>query len=113
MGHLVGDFVLRELAQIIRVMIRREDLFARYGGEEFALVLVESPRTDAAATAERIRHDVEQHEFRFDRKHFHITISCGVADCEGDPKPTPMSLIQRADEKLYEAKRAGRNRVVG
>lgn len=111
-GHLVGDFVLRELAQIIRVAIRREDLFARYGGEEFAVVLVESPLVDAVATADRIRRDVAEHEFRFDDKMFHITISCGVADCEGDPRPTPMSLIKRADDKLYEAKRAGRNRVM-
>lgn len=112
LGHLVGDFTLRELAFLVRQVIRREDLLARYGGEEFALVLVEADREEATEIAERIRVMIEQHTFSFDNQSFQITISCGVADCSENPSGTVQGLIKRADEKLFEAKRAGRNRVV-
>jgi diguanylate cyclase (GGDEF)-like protein len=94
-------------------VVRREDLFARYGGEEFALVLIETGQTEAMLAAERIRQLIEQHAFRFDDKVFHLTISMGVAECPLDGTATPRELMRRADEKLYEAKRAGRNRVAG
>jgi diguanylate cyclase (GGDEF)-like protein len=113
LGHLGGDFTLRELAACVKKVVRREDLFARYGGEEFALVLIETARAEAVLAAERIRQLVEAHPFRFDEKVFHLTVSAGVAECPLDGTATPRELMRRADEKLYEAKRAGRNRVVG
>jgi len=111
-GHLGGDFALRELAGIVRHAVRREDLFARYGGEEFALVLVETNRHQAVEVADRIRISVEQHAFRFEGEAFRITVSLGVADCSARNPLTSPELVRAADEKLYQAKRAGRNRVM-
>ena len=113
LGHLGGDFTLRELAACVKKVIRREDLFARYGGEEFSLVLIETGQKDAIVAAERIRQLVEDHPFRFDDKVFHLTISLGVAECPLDGTATARELMRRADENLYAAKRAGRNKVVG
>lgn len=110
-GHLCGDFVLRELAECVKTAVRKEDLFARYGGEEFVLVLVETGLADAAAAAERIRDEVAAHQFRFETMPIRLTISVGVATTAGDPEITPTALLRAADERLYQAKRAGRNRV--
>jgi diguanylate cyclase (GGDEF)-like protein len=111
MGHLAGDFALRELAFLIRGMVRREDLFARYGGEEFALVLVETTHTEAVEVAERLRNSVANHPFTFDERTFNITVSIGLASTTGDDTLTTKEMIRLADEKLYQAKRDGRNRV--
>jgi diguanylate cyclase (GGDEF)-like protein len=112
LGHLGGDFTLRELSACVRKTVRREDLFARYGGEEFALVLVETDKEGAVNVAERIRESVEQHPFRFEDKPFALTVSLGVASTTGDAALTAAGLLRQADDKLYQAKRAGRNRVV-
>ena len=112
LGHLGGDFTLRELANCVKRTVRREDLFARYGGEEFALVLVETPLAGALDVAERIRQTVEKHPFRFEEKPFALTVSLGVAHTGGDASLTAAGLLRQADDKLYQAKRAGRNRVV-
>jgi diguanylate cyclase (GGDEF)-like protein len=112
LGHLGGDFTLRELANCVKTTVRREDLFARYGGEEFALVLVESTMEAAVEVAERIRETVESHPFKFEDKPFKLTVSLGVAFTEGEESLTAQGLLRRADEKLYQSKRAGRNRIV-
>src|SRR5947209_5127518 len=112
LGHLGGDFALRELAACVKKTVRREDLFARYGGEEFAMVLVETTEQGASDVAERIRQSVEKHPFRFEDKPFSLTVSLGVAFTAGDSTLTAAGLMRLADEKLYQAKRAGRNRVV-
>jgi diguanylate cyclase (GGDEF)-like protein len=112
LGHLGGDFTLRELAACVRKTVRREDLFARYGGEEFALVLVETQLEGAVDVAERIRESVERHPFRFEDKPFSLTVSLGVAFTTGDANLTAAGLLRQADDKLYQAKRAGRNQVV-
>jgi two-component system cell cycle response regulator len=111
-GHLCGDFVLRELAGIVRGSVRKEDLFARYGGEEFVLVLVETGHEEAAAVAERLRESVAEHQFRFEATPVRLTISIGVSTTAGDPPVGPADLIKLADERLYQAKRTGRNKVV-
>lgn len=111
LGHLCGDFALREMANVIRGAVRQEDLFARCGGEEFVVVLVETTREGAVQVAERLREAVEQHEFRFESTPIKITVSIGVATTSGDASVTPTALRKAADEKLYEAKRTGRNRV--
>jgi two-component system, cell cycle response regulator len=113
MGHLVGDYTLRELSACVKKMVRREDLFARYGGEEFVIVLVETNHEQAMEACERIRATVESHVFRFEKQRFSLTISLGVADCPTDGTANASELVRLADERLYEAKRAGRNRVVG
>lgn len=112
LGHLCGDYALRELAAIVKKTVRREDLFARYGGEEFALVLVETSKEGAIDVAERIRIAVEKHPFRFEERAFNITVSSGVAFTTGDASLTAAGLMRLADDNLYQAKRAGRNRVV-
>ena len=111
MGHLAGDYALRELAVIVKEAIRREELFARYGGEEFVVVWPETNRDGAVQIAERLRELVEKHSFGFEGRSFSVTISMGIATTEGDASLTPTDLIRRADEKLYTAKQAGRNRV--
>lgn len=112
-GHLGGDYTLRELANMIKPKVRREDLFARYGGEEFALILVEAPLKGAMDLCERLRAVVEKRTFEFDGKTFSVTISLGVAATTGEDGLTANDLVRRADERLYEAKTAGRNRVAG
>jgi diguanylate cyclase (GGDEF)-like protein len=110
-GHLGGDSTLRELASCIKANIRKEELFARYGGEEFALVLPETDHARAVEICERIRSLVETYAFRCEGMEYRVTISLGVVTTVGDQALTPHELIRRADERLYEAKRAGANRV--
>jgi diguanylate cyclase (GGDEF)-like protein len=111
-GHLGGDYTLRELASCVKAVVRREELFARYGGEEFVVVLPETAAETALALAERLRTIVETHPFQFEGKTYPITISLGIAATEGGEVITPGELIRRADEKMYLAKRGGRNLVI-
>lgn len=113
LGHLGGDYTLRELSACIKEAIRKEELFARYGGEEFVVVLPETGHEGATNMAERIRQIVEKHAFQFEGKSFPVTISLGVVTTDGDDTMTPTELIRLSDEKLYQAKNAGRNQVVG
>jgi two-component system cell cycle response regulator len=113
LGHLGGDFTLRELATIVREGVRKEELFARYGGEEFAVVLVETTHQGAVEAAERIRERVQKHLFQYEGKDYHLTVSLGVASTTGDETLTATDLIRQADERLFQAKRGGRNKVVG
>jgi two-component system, cell cycle response regulator len=116
-GHLTGDHVLKELARRLRGRIRREEIFARYGGEEFVVLLPESDHTGAMALAEQLRLLIERDKFFFDEDQIAVTISLGVATLDpsqgADSKADVDSFIRCADENLYKAKRAGRNRVVG
>jgi len=110
-GHLAGDHVLKQLASLVRTKIRREDVFARYGGEEFAILLPEVPLKSASTTAEKIRKLVEEHPFRFEDETIPVTVSLGCATLTKDLQDTS-ALIKAADDRLYAAKHAGRNRVV-
>lgn len=111
-GHLAGDHVLRELARVVQERIRRDEVFARYGGEEFVIVLPETGLAGALALAENLRQRVESHVFVFQSERIPVAISVGCAQLLKDDR-TAAHLIQRADERLYEAKRGGRNRVCG
>ncbi|HXD86741.1 MAG TPA: GGDEF domain-containing protein [Urbifossiella sp.] len=111
-GHLCGDFVLRELAACLRDTIRKEDMFARYGGEEFCMVLVETSAEEALGAAERVRSSIEKYPFHFESTPIKLTVSVGVATTTGETILTPSELVRSADEKLFLAKRGGRNRVV-
>ncbi len=112
LGHLGGDFTLRELAATVKGGIRKEELFARYGGEEFVVVLPETTLDNGKLVAERLRSLVERHAFQYEGKTFTVTISVGVSATAGDQTLTPHDLIRQADEKLYLAKNGGRNCVV-
>jgi diguanylate cyclase (GGDEF)-like protein len=108
-GHLAGNDALRRVAQSIRETVRTVDFPARYGGEEFAVVLPQVDPTSLSAIAERLRANIEALPAPPDGAA--ITVSIGAAMYPRDGL-TPEALFQIADERLYEAKRAGRNRVV-
>jgi two-component system, cell cycle response regulator len=112
LGHLGGDFTLREVAAVVKRTVRKEELFARYGGEEFVIVLPETDLEGGVQAAERIRQQIERHSFQYEGKAFPVSVSVGVAATDGSDNLAPLQLIGRADEKLYQAKNAGRNRVV-
>jgi two-component system, cell cycle response regulator len=109
-GHLAGDYVLKELARVVTSRIRRDEVFARYGGEEFAIILPETDLQGATALAESIREKIGEHAFLFQGERIKVTISIGVA-LLGESDKTSADLIRRADERLFDAKRGGRNRV--
>jgi diguanylate cyclase (GGDEF)-like protein len=108
-GHLAGDYVLKQLATVIKGKIRREDILARYGGEEFAIVLPEIDAANAVAFAEKVRKLVEKAPFKFEDTKIAVTVSIGVSTCSDATDAA--ALIKMADDKLYEAKAAGRNCV--
>jgi two-component system, cell cycle response regulator len=109
-GHLAGDYVLKELARVVQARIRRDEVFARYGGEEFSLVLPETSLAGAKALCDTLREKVAEHKFTFQGESISVTISLGAA-LLGEADRSATDLIARADEKLYEAKRGGRNKV--
>ncbi len=111
-GHNVGDEVLKQLADVIISTVRSSDLAARYGGEEFVVLLPETDFNEAYELGERMRRNIEANAFQVSHEigTLYKTTSVGVAafNIEGD---TGEELIKRADEGLYAAKEAGRNRV--
>jgi diguanylate cyclase (GGDEF)-like protein len=108
-GHAVGDQVLRALARCCLKNIRDIDTIGRYGGEEFVVLLVETDGAGAQKTAERLRVQAALSVTESPRGPVSVTISVGVAArAENDDLP---ALLARADQALYAAKQAGRNRV--
>lgn len=112
-GHDAGDEVLKEFAMRIRSTVRGADLACRYGGEEFVVVMPDTAPDVAAHIAERLRAIIESKPFRLKAAGalLEITASMGIATA-GQSVDTPEQLLKQADLALYEAKRAGRNRVV-
>jgi two-component system cell cycle response regulator len=112
-GHDAGDDVLRDFALRIKRSIRGIDLACRYGGEEFVIVMPETDMTVAAMVAERLRRRIASEPFAIAQgtKTLPVTISIGLATLRGKDD-TAASLLKRADQALYRAKRDGRNRVV-
>lgn len=107
-GHLVGDAVLRTLAQLMRLATRATDVVARVGGEEFVMVLPDTPTERALEVCDRLRRRVEQYDWGQITPGLRVTLSQGLA-CS--PPLEPQALLQRADAALYRAKDGGRNRV--
>lgn len=111
-GHLVGDEVLRTMADTIRRHLRRSDLAARYGGEEFVIILPDTNLVQARQAAERLRYAINDHPYLRAVEGQPVTASFGVASLQGrDCSARGDALINAADEALYAAKRAGRDRV--
>jgi two-component system cell cycle response regulator len=111
-GHPAGDTVLREMAAIFREAVRLTDIPARYGGEEFVVLLPRTRLPEATIVGERIREAVERKVFAAPSPMIRCTVSVGIADYLPGTEGTEKTVIGRADEALYSAKRAGRNRVV-
>ncbi len=114
-GHPAGDDCLRRIADTVSAYARRAgDPFARYGGEEFAVLLPDTSAGDAASLAERMRRDVEAQSIPIPNSPISsvVTISLGITSMIPQSHSNPKELLHRADQALYQAKQAGRNRVV-
>jgi diguanylate cyclase (GGDEF)-like protein len=109
-GHGVGDEVLRGFAATVHATMRVTDVFGRYGGEEFLIVLVGTELPAALEALERIRIALQARDWGGVAPGLAQTVSAGVASFRKGE--TVEDLLHRADQALYEAKRAGRNRVV-
>lgn len=109
-GHVAGDRVLEAFARCAAAQLRTEDLFGRLGGEEFLAVLPETEKEEAMAVAERIRQSVAELRFEGLGETYGVTVSIGVETDRAD-RAGFATLLKGADTALYEAKRAGRNRV--
>ena len=110
-GHVAGDVVLREFAALIRGRVRNSEFFACYGGEEFAFIMPEADIEGAWIFAETVRRKVSETAFPCGDGDLTVTVSIGGAALADGMKGAE-DLLNAADERLYEAKRAGRNRVV-
>ncbi|MGE8516051.1 MAG: GGDEF domain-containing protein [Alcaligenes nematophilus] len=110
-GHSVGDDVLTRTASLFKAQLGPDDLAARYGGEEFVLILAGRSDAQALSFADLLLSQVQAQTFyNHDREAFQITASMGLAVCQ--PGQVIEDVLMQADQRLYQAKRAGRNQVV-
>ncbi len=109
-GHQAGDRVLAEVAEVVRQTVRASDIPCRYGGEEFTVIMPRTPVAEALGVAERVRAGVAAHRVAFDGAELGVTVSVGVAGFAAGAR-TVADVVRRADEALYRAKAAGKNRV--
>jgi diguanylate cyclase (GGDEF)-like protein len=110
-GHIAGDQVLQEVAARCMKQVRVVDLIGRYGGDEFVFLLVETETGDVLNIAERVRKTIAAKPVETERGPLNITVSMGIATLLPE-NPNLTSLLNRADNALYMAKKAGRNQVV-
>ena len=111
-GHQVGDEVLRGMGALTLSLVRSTDIAARYGGEEFCVLLPETDREGAIEFGQRLRLAVEDEVFGAAGQDLRVTVSVGAASCPSSSVENGEDLIRLADEAMYRAKRAGRNRVM-
>lgn len=110
-GHLAGDDVLKDLSRILEQSLRTSDYIARFGGEEFAILLPCTSASHATMLAERIRIQIEEHNFVTDKGILNVTASIGVACIDHTHEESPVEIIRRADAALYQAKDSGKNQM--
>ncbi|TSE19852.1 Diguanylate cyclase YdeH [Tepidimonas alkaliphilus] len=110
LGHLAGDAALKHLADVARRSLRPQDTVGRYGGEEFIIVLPDTTPDEAAAVVQRLQRDLSAHLFLHGEQPVLITFSAGVTELR--PGEPVANAIARADQAMYRAKRAGKNRVM-
>ena len=110
-GHLAGDAVLIKVADLVRDSLRESDVAGRYGGEEFGIILPDTSGPGAMVVAERLRQSVESTLVSFEKLQIAMSISIGVAEFSATFSNAE-DMIAKADEALYKAKQAGRNRVI-
>ena len=111
-GHQVGDRILKSIASIIRTVLREGDILIRYGGEEFLAVLPAAASEDLMLVGERIRRSVEDSSVIEGQQTIKVTLSLGGAAYPNQSVEKESTLIQLADDSLYQAKETGRNRVI-
>ncbi|MBR4993681.1 MAG: GGDEF domain-containing protein, partial [Lachnospiraceae bacterium] len=109
-GHEAGDIVLKGVSRILEKNIQGHGYVARWGGEEFLLVFEQSEISEAVEILERIRRRVEESTFTSESDEIHVTVSSGVM--ERKDGLTVNQLLKGADDRLYEGKQSGRNRVI-
>ncbi|HTL70252.1 MAG TPA: GGDEF domain-containing protein [Candidatus Eisenbacteria bacterium] len=109
-GHLVGDVILKEVADTIKKNIREVDLVGRYGGEEFGVFLIETDESGAFFVAERIRRAIAERTFKAYHEDLRLTVSIGCSTYSHVLQDLPQ-IVESADLALYKAKRQGKNRV--
>ncbi len=110
-GHIYGDKVLKQLAQVLREELRRQDILGRYGGDEFLIILPETDSTGAGMVGERCRKAIYS-GINFADEKYHLTISIGIVSYPNPKIITAEDMIRLADTALYEAKARGKNKVV-
>ena len=106
-GHNAGDDVLIQIAEVVRTIVRSNDMFARWGGEEFVILQIDTPFEGTIALAERLKKEIEHSTFK---EVAHITVSIGVAQYNGTESIE--SFVKKADDAMYQAKEEGKNKVV-
>jgi diguanylate cyclase (GGDEF)-like protein len=109
-GHVAGDTVLKEIARLIMLEKRAEDIGARYGGEEITVLLPETSKADGWLIAERIRRRVEEAKISYEGKNIKVTLSGGLASFPIDANEG-LSLLKNADKAMYRAKSFGKNNI--
>ena len=109
-GHYIGDVVLKDFAEIIRMSIREIDYASRFGGEEFVVLLVKTEIEQAIKVAERIRYGIEHFNFSDVAPGLHVTVSIGIANYK--EFKSIQETLMTADNRMYKAKEQGRNRIV-
>jgi diguanylate cyclase (GGDEF)-like protein len=112
-GHIAGDGVLTELSSVVKANLHADAVFGRVGGEEFAVIWEGATAEQMRQLGENLRAATEAHQFRFEGNKLTVTISAGVAERAPGSEETAEQLYKRADEQLYAAKAAGRNRIKG
>ncbi len=111
-GHLAGDEYLRQVARVLTSCFKRcSDVIARYGGEEFAILAPATLEKDVLRLAERLRTRIAELVVAYSGHRLHTTVSIGIASMRPDYRQETQSIIQCADEALYQAKNGGRNQV--
>ena len=113
-GHLAGDIALKKVAHHLLTHTRKDDVVSRFGGEEFVVLMRDVSIEQARHLAEQLRNGISEIEMKSDKQSFKVTVSVGVANLNAENSSQFAkfeSLIASADEKLYEAKNSGRNRV--
>ncbi|MEE9162339.1 MAG: sensor domain-containing diguanylate cyclase [Candidatus Neomarinimicrobiota bacterium] len=110
-GHLFGDYVLAQTAQLVKAGIRKADLAGRYGGEEFGVIIINATTKTSLSTAQRIRNSIAGFKFRDNGIEARISVSIGMAEYPEDGQDSS-AILQRADEAMYRVKRQGGNAVV-
>lgn len=113
-GHLTGDSVLKQVVTLIKKVTFTRDIVCRYGGEEFAVIFTETDKEGALKATYKILNEIQNHQFVFNQEvtDGHVTVSIGFAFFDGSPDLINKNLLKIADDRLYQAKKSGKNRVI-